>query len=60
MPYTFSAAEHDCPIAEFEAATMAFPLRFGTSEEKRTAYRRYVVAEKAKRDSGWQLPAEPY
>lgn len=56
MPYTLRAnAAERCPIDEFQTASEALRLALKTGIGRREALKRYLGAEKAKRESGWAL-----
>jgi hypothetical protein len=58
VPYKLSPTNNGEWYDEIEAATEARRLAT-TPEERRAALARLNAAEKAKRECGWVLPAEP-
>jgi hypothetical protein len=54
MAYSFSESEN-CPIADFQAAYLAFLHAMRSGDGVGEARRRYCEAEMIKRRSGWRL-----
>lgn len=60
MPYTFSAADSArWSVEELDAATRDLSGPFANSEEKQAAVARYNAVMQAKRNSRYELVAQP-